>query len=407
MLQLKTRCCTEVFTRPPSPDAIFSFTRKPVERVNRFFQRVFNSNDLYQGEPILASLNKRLEEEIKRKIAEKKPRREVIKKPQLSRNEKVNKKREFIKRVLAHQANPNLREVARYTSSCWKTVRSVRNEILRHGQLTPYEYNNLKSPEELALLNHTIGEIQETGKAVSDIKRILPSFSRAKILEALHERNLRYRQLPRKRKRASDPPNSTRVCRVISHLCQAIANPTVEMLYADEMKFPLDQTTTHSWTGFPDSERGVYNRRPDTRMLTAIVMCSNQGFVGVQVFNDEVTWPDFLYFMNKVIASLPAEKEYSCLIDNASWHKSTVLLNTEVSKFFSFNEPRMFQLNIIENAFSFIRGMFRKRHQVGTMEEEAGEIVRIFFDQDNERRFKGLMRNHLRQLIKYHKRHST
>jgi hypothetical protein len=96
MLQLKTRCCTEVFTRPPSPDAIFSFTRKPVERVNRFFQRVFNSNDLYQGEPILASLNKRLEEEIKRKIAEKKPRREVIKKPQLSRNEKVNKKREFI-----------------------------------------------------------------------------------------------------------------------------------------------------------------------------------------------------------------------------------------------------------------------------------------------------------------------
>ena len=82
-------------------------------------------------------------------------------------------------------------------------------------------------------------------------------------------------------------------------------------------------------------------------------------------------------------------------------------MKTEVSKFFSFNEPRMFQLNIIENAFSFIRGMFRKRPQVDTMEEEAREIVRIFFDQDNERRFKGLMRNHLRQLIKYHKRHSN
>ena len=317
MLQLKTRGCTEVFTRPPSPDAIFSFTRKSVERVNMFFQRVFNSNDHYQGKPILDSLMQRLEEEKERKREGKRSRGEVIKKPQLSRKEKVNKKREFIKRVLAHQAHLNLREVARYTSSCWNTVKSVRTEMQVHGQLTPYEYNNMKSPEELALLNHTIGEIQETGKAVSDIKRILPSFSRGKILEALHERNLRYRQLPRKRKRASDLPNSTRVCRVISHLCQAIANPTVEMLYADEMKFPLDQTTTHSWTGFSDSERGVYNRRPDTRMLTAIVMCSNQGFVGVQVFNDEVTWPDFLYFMNKVIASLPAGKEYSCLIDNA------------------------------------------------------------------------------------------
>ena len=79
---------------------------------------------------------------------------------------------------------------------------------------------------------------------------------------------------------------------------------------------------------------------------------------------------------------------------------------SQASKFFFFNEPRMFQLNIIENAFSFVRDAFRKRPQVDTMEEEAREIVRIFFDEENQKRFRGVLRNHLRQLIKYHERHT-
>ena len=140
-------------------------------------------------------------------------------------------------------------------------------------------------------------------------------------------------------------------------------------------------------------------------MLTAIALCSTKGFVAVQVYSKEVTGIDFLYFMNKAIASLPLGKTYSCLLDNASWHRSAILASSEVSKFFFFNEPRMFQLNIIENAFSFVRSAFRKRPVVDTMEEEAKEIVRIFFDEENERRFRGFLRNHLRQLIKYHEKH--
>jgi hypothetical protein len=87
------------------------------------------------------------------------------------------------------------------------------------------------------------------------------------------------------------------------------------------------------------------------------------------------------------------------------WHHANLVASSEVSKFFFFNEARMFQLNIIENAFSFVRDAFRKRPEVQTMEEEAQEIVRIFFQEENQKRFRGLLRNHLRQLIKYHEKH--
>ena len=406
MPPVNTRECTEVFTEPPPPGAIFRFTSKTVEVVNRFHQRVFSSDERHKGDSILASLTQRLDEEMARKRESKKGRRLVVRLPQTSRKEKVNKKREFIRRVLTHQANLNLREVARYTKSCWSTVKSVRNEILMHGHLTPYDYNFLKTPEELVLLHETIEEVQDTGMGVVDIKRIHPTFSKKKILEEMHGKGLKYTPLSRERKFPSTQiPSSTRVCRVISHLCQGLADNTAEVLYCDEMKFPLFQTSTHSWTNLPQEERGVYNRRPDERLLTAIALCSTKGFVAVQVYSKEVTAIDFLYFMNKAIASLPIGKTYTCLLDNAGWHLANIVAASKVSKFFFFNEPRMFQLNIIENAFSFVRDAFRKRPVVETMEEEAKEIVRIFFDEENERRFRGLLRNHLRQLIKYHEKH--
>ena len=115
-----------------------------MEVVNRFYQRVYSSDERHEGDSILASLTQRLEEEVHRKRETKKGRRPVVRLPKSSRKEKVNKKREFIRRVLTHQTNLNLREVARYTKSCWSTVKSVRNEMLIHGQLTPYEYNFLK-----------------------------------------------------------------------------------------------------------------------------------------------------------------------------------------------------------------------------------------------------------------------
>ena len=190
--------------------------------------------------------------------------------------------------------------------------------MLVHGRLTPYEYNFVKTPEELSQLHETIEGVLDTGMGVVDIKRIHPTFSKSRILEEMHEKGLKYTPLPRERRVPKfQPPCSTRICRVISHLCQTLADPNAEILYCDEMKFPLCQTSTHAWTNLPQEERPVYNRRPDERLLTAIAMCSTKGFVAVQVYSKEVSAMDFLYFMNKAIASLPAGKSYSCLLDNA------------------------------------------------------------------------------------------
>ena len=407
MPPVNTKECTEVFTGPIDRETIITFTTKQVEVVNGFQQRIFTSDDRHEGDSILARLNERLEEEIQWKREGKKKRRPVFQVPKSSYKEKVNKKRAFIQRVLTHQANLNLREVAKYTKSCWNTVKRVWNEMQVQGQLIEYEYNNLKTPEEITQLHQTIDDLQNTGMGVPQIKKRHPTFSKTKILEELHKRGLKYKPLPRQRKiPTSQPPNSTRVCRVISHLCQGMSDRNVEVLYCDEMKFPLFQSSTHAWTDLPEEERSIYNRRPDERQLVAIALCSTKGFVAVQVYPKDVSGTDFLYFMNKAIAFLPPYKQYTCLLDNAGWHLSNLVAGSQASKFFFFNEPRMFQLNIIENAFSFVRDAFRKRPQVDTMEEEAREIVRIFFDEENQKRFRGVLRNHLRQLIKYHERHT-
>ena len=61
----------------------------------------------------------------------------------------------------------------------------------------------------------------------------------------------------------------------------------------------------------------------------------------------------------------------------------------------------MFQLNMIENAFSQVRHAFRCRPVVDSIEDEAKLLLDMFFDEKNDVRFKGYYRNHLRNLKKY------
>ena len=108
MPPVNTRECTAVFTSFSSLGTVLEFTIKPVPVVSRFYQRVFKSDDRHQGDPILAALSQMLEEELVRKRNGKKERRGEKQMPRFTRKEKVNKKREFIKRVISHQTTLNL-----------------------------------------------------------------------------------------------------------------------------------------------------------------------------------------------------------------------------------------------------------------------------------------------------------
>jgi hypothetical protein len=168
------------------------------------------------------------------------------------------------------------------------------------------------------------------------------------------------------------------------------------------MKFPLIQTAKYHWIG-RNAESAIKLNRREVRetTLTAIALCSTERFVGIQIHRGEVTGPDFLHFLNEAIARLPPDRKYLILADNASWHNSGLIQKTEAFKYMYFNTPRMFQINLIENAFSAVRAEFRKRPIVDTLEQEAQLIVNLFFAEHNAARFQGYHRNHLRMLDKY------
>ena len=193
-----------------------------------------------------------------------------------------------------------------------------------------------------------------------------------------------------------------KVVRVISHLMHCLEDDDVEVLYADEMKFPLYQTPSYSWAKSGE-DHFQYNNRPDNMSLTAIALCSAYRFEAVQIYVDEVKAVDFLYFMQTAIQALPSDKRYTVLVDNAAWHNARLVQQSDVWRFLYFNEPGQYRINLIENAFSAVRALFRQRLFAEGLAEEVRNILAIFFDSGNSERFEGCRFNHIRAIVSYFK----
>lgn len=320
---------------------------------------------------------------------------------------KVNEKRQEIRMELERQITPNLSEIARKTNSAYRTVKNVQEELNLLGEISEYEYNNLKTEEEIENLRNDVYIMQEGYSTVTDLKRIHPTFSRKYILNVLKTSGFKWKKVRRERKNPKPVSHDSRnICRVISHTFQGLQNEETEMLYVDEMKFPLVQNSKYHWAQNGVRDKVIYSQRDvEELVFTAVVMCSTKEFLAVQFYKGEISGRDFYYFLNESILRLPENKKYSILLDNASWHRTYVVTETPLNIFLKFNEPRMFQINLIENAFSAIRHDFRKRPLVKTQEDEVRQILSLFFDDRNLRRFRGFHRNHVRMLIKYLERH--
>lgn len=400
-----TRQCTEVYYGRTAPDHRPAFVSRHNPRITHFDQRVFKSRDHVHQDDVLKALYQIQQIMEQHKIKDQLVRLKKQKKAKLSWSDKVNKKRRLIRDIIKNACCPNISAIAKRVNASYKTVKSIMTQMSTQGAISPFEYNNLKTQEQEDTLERTIDEVPRTFLTVSTIKRQNPDYSRKKILQALHDRGLRYRLMP---KAPLIPEkctiNSTRVCRFISHVSQAICDSSTVVLYVDEMKLPLYQTAERRWmpVDTPVEDQLVYNRRqvPDVTLIV-IALCSMEKFEAVQIFTNEVTGVDFLYFLNNAIARLPAHKSYTVVADNATWHHAGIVSEAEVSKFLAFNEPKLFQLNLIENAFSYVRHAFRARPVVESLEEEAKSIVDIFFDEDSKRRFDGFSRQHLRNLIEF------
>ena len=130
-------------------------------------------------------------------------------------------------------------------------------------------------------------------------------------------------------------------------------------------------------------------------------LCSVKGFEAIQFFVDEVKSGDFLYFIYNALEQLPVYRRYTILVDNATWHTAALVANSDMNRFLLFNEPGQFRINVIENAFSAVRALFRQRPETDSLTGEVTNIVDAFFDHHNPSRFEGYYFNHLRSMLLY------
>ena len=405
-----TKKCTDVYMNRPAADHVPEYRERKGKLITHFQQRHFRSQDRFSSDYVINAL-KEMQGQllVEQNLSEVKTLCRKETRGLLSRKDRVNLKREFRKKVIDNRAARNIAEIAKASKSHRSTVKSVMRELDRCGEVSKYEYNNLKSEAELEALNKTIEEESKGFLTVSQVKRKHPQFSRKRILKTLQAKNLRYRLMPKNR---LNPVvrivNSTNVCNVISHIAQAMADPNTTLLYCDEMHLALTQTAEKRWVDKNAGQREelYYNRRPALDYkLNVIAMCSVHRFVAVQVFERAVNANDFLYFLSTAIGQLDPTRSYTVIVDNAGWHHANIVSRAAVNKFMFFNEPYLFQLNIIENAFSFVRHFFRHRPIVETLAQETKLIVGIFFDETNGQRFKGMLRNHLKVLLEFLEKH--
>ena len=314
----------------------------------------------------------------------------------------VNKKREFIASVIKQRPTATTKDICRITGTSFQTVKSVQADLFFQNSPSLFQYNNLKPEYQVEQLKTIVDNVQGTYNTVSDIKRKLPSFSKKLIRRSLRKTGLRWRQMVKRRKEPKEERHPARqVTEVISHLIQAMNSPRTTLLYVDEVHFPLVQTATHHWTVPALCEELVYNRRqvPDQK-LSAIALCSLEGFVAVQIYLKDITADDFLYFIQSCLERVLPDQRVTILADNASWHTSSAVTSTKAGKYLFFNVKGLYQSNAIENAFSFVRSDFRKRPLFETAQEEAKYLAEMFFQPQNKKRFDGIHRNHLRSLMK-------
>jgi transposase len=400
----RTRACTAVFFGPTVDCP--SFAPREIHKTDTFRQRMFQSDSYMPISTVFQTIQTLKHEAAQRKTEKRQVFDRRVRQPKLPRDEQVNRKRQMIAACIMNQTKLNYRAVARLTKSDPATVKQVHWDLKQTGSPAVYTYNNLKDPQEARELAIECHDMPSTYSTVTDLKRLHPGFSRKFILKELHKQKRRWCKLRKEPLTKFKPPNSKDVCRVVSHVAQVLSTPMARMMYLDEMKLPFHQASEHQWT-LKSEEQPMYTKRDTTEGgLTALALCSTHSFYAVQLFQREVTGDDFVFFLNNVIPTLPEGRRVSILADNATWHKSKAVMKSKGFKYLHFNVPHMFQLNLIENAFSAIRNEFRRRKLAENLEAEAKNIINLFFAEDNHRRFHGYYRNHLRMLQKFGELHS-
>ena len=315
----------------------------------------------------------------------------------LSRVDAVNFKRQTIGRVIANTKLSKIKHIAKAANCHQSTVRSYIEHLMLRRVIPVYNYRPSYDEHTQATLQSVIEDPANVFASAGDVKRIVPQCSKRYIANTMKQRGLRY--LKTARSRLNPEPRlykASDMQQLISTCTQALLQNDETLFFLDEVSFPLNNSSEYAWCR-PDSIP-QYNRRPDDRTLHAIAVCSHMGFKAVQVYTDSINKEAILYFMKQFLQSIELGKRIVVLMDNAGWHHANLVSGSGLAEVILYNIPKMYELNLIENAFAAIKSGFRRRPVAKGVEQEVALIVELFRESKQLERFCGYRRQYLRNL---------
>lgn len=182
-----------------------------------------------------------------------------------------------------------------------------------------------------------------------------------------------------------------------------LENSDIQVLFSDEIIFNLKSIPRKRWRKIDDLKK-LASRAFSRSILYCCVTCTLETIFSVQFFEKQLTSIDYLYFIYSTLElfySKNLSKTPVIFNDQATWHRGSAIQASPIWPVLHFNTPGLYQLNYIENIFSYIKAQFRMRPFAPNLEAEINNIVRIFHKARKSILQRGFYRNHLRAIIKY------
>lgn len=174
-------------------------------------------------------------------------------------------------------------------------------------------------------------------------------------------------------------------------MVQTLSRDDETVLFLDEAAFPCFQTSDYCWQQI-DGPEVVYNRRDNYNTLHVIAICSQRQYVAFQVFTQPPNREAIFYFLAEVLSHFEPDKKVVILLDNAGWHQSNLILDSKIRDVLLFNVPYCWEGNFIENTFSKMKALWRKRRVAKDTEEEIESLLEMLMIGTTEKDFGGYRR---------------
>lgn len=328
------------------------------------------------------------------------------KKPPIERPHKLDKKIARIKEVLRTGSN-SVSKIAKECRVSHGFAKWTSQAIMLNSNSLD-KYFSSKRKDKIAKIEKAISDTLATNcfSTATDVKDCLKEKGIVASRSAIYRqfRRLGYywkiNQSRQLKPKALNDEDKDKIRTIAVHYADTLADDMNKLIFLDEMKFVKTQCPLKIWNKAKNVCLLRQNNCSLPDVLTAVVTCTTEQFVGIQFFCHELTAQDFAYHLARLRNKLEDQNfgPFRVVCDQAPWHCSRKILQSPLANNLVFNAPRHPQTNFIECCFSGPRNLYRSRKDVEDIETEVKEIMKIFMKTGTKEHFKNLTRNFVRTL---------